>query len=199
MIGAYRYTIPQDVLLQWIVDWRVLRIIRYEIMGAWVIALLKHIMNILIGYYSQWHVVNIDTHSLMKQGICTEARVNNDYPDHNHTKTRYKGYYVRKPIDHPNCPILYIILASVLNRPFLHKWISKSCHCFLLVCDSKSETIWTPQLSTFVQNSDSNFAVFVIHEPVCMFCVIEWFFVEQTLILLQENDDEQLMAFSAIK
>ena len=28
----------------------------------------------------------------------------------------------------------------------------------------------------------------MIHEPVCMLCVIECSFVEQTLILLQEND-----------
>ena len=44
-------------------------------------------------------------------------------------------------IDHPSCPILYKILVSVLNRPFLHKQNSKSCHYFLLVCDSKSENL----------------------------------------------------------
>ena len=43
--------------------------------------------------------------------------------------------------DHPSCPILYKILVSVLNRPFLHKQNSKSCHYFLLVCDSKSENL----------------------------------------------------------
>ena len=44
-------------------------------------------------------------------------------------------------IDHPSCPIFYKILVSVLNRPFLHKQNSKSCHYFLLVCDSKSENL----------------------------------------------------------
>ena len=44
-------------------------------------------------------------------------------------------------LDHPSCPILYKILVSVLNRPFLHKQNSKSCHYFLLVCHSKSENL----------------------------------------------------------
>ncbi len=42
-------------------------------------------------------------------------------------------------IDHPDCPVLYKILVSVLNRPILHKQFSKCCHYFLLVCDSKCE------------------------------------------------------------
>ena len=51
-----------------------------------------------------------------------------------------KGTIVQR-IDLPNSTILYKILVSVLNRPFLHKQFSKSCHYFLLVCDSKSENL----------------------------------------------------------
>ena len=44
-------------------------------------------------------------------------------------------------IDHPNSTVLYKTLVSVLNRPFLHKQFSNSCHYFLLVCDSKSDNL----------------------------------------------------------
>ena len=59
--------------------------------------------------------------------------------DNDHLPTMNGGFEL--PFDHPSCPILYKILVSVLNRPFLHKQNSKSCHYFLLVCDSKSENL----------------------------------------------------------
>ena len=37
------------------------------------------------------------------------------------------------------------------------------------------------------------FCRLVMHESVCMFCVIGWLFVEQTLIQPYEKDNEQLM------
>ena len=43
-----------------------------------------------------------------------------------------------------------------------------------------------------------SFCRFVILGPVSMLCVIGRFFVEHTLILMQENDTEQLMASSVI-
>ena len=79
-----------------------------------------------------------------KDGIMTEYEydygVKSGAIDKETKKEIHHGAYVNS-IDRPSCPILYKILVSVLKRPFLHKQNSKSCHYFMLVCDSKSENL----------------------------------------------------------
>ena len=43
-----------------------------------------------------------------------------------------------------------------------------------------------------------HFLHFVIHEPICKFSLIEWFFVEQAPTQVKENENDQLMALSTL-
>ena len=66
-------------------------------------------------------------------------------------------------IDLPNSTILYKILVSVLNRPFLHKQYSKSSHSFCSFVIQKVKTFPVTSLFHLREICDSLYGE---HTPV---------------------------------